>query len=74
MLILDKRKAVDHIVALAVHLADAPKSTSMEEPPEQRSRVRVATFERHALSTNAAPAQRRRSGRRRVPSPQLSPV
>jgi hypothetical protein len=66
MLILDKRKAVEHIVSLAAHLhADSAEA----EPPNDgvtRGRQRVAVYRRYAAAPAVDPA---RSRRRRTPRP-----
>jgi len=76
MLILDKRKAVDHIVALAAHLADAPTAPAASAAMHAgRFQQKVATFERRSAPREAASAKRsRRPARRRGSSRQLSPA
>ena len=61
MLILDKRKAVEHMVALAALLQTAPAEA---EPPvvAARGRLRVAVYRQYA----AAPGAGRGRGRRRA--------
>ena len=60
MLILDKRKAVEHIVSLAAHLhADSAET----EPPTDvvtRGRQRVAVYRRYAAAPVVEPPESRR--------------
>ena len=76
MLILDKRKAVDHIVALAAHLGDgAAGEAAADEGRAVRFQQKVATFERRSSLPATVPAKpRRRPARRRGSTPQLSPA
>ncbi len=60
MLILDKRKAVEHIVSLAAHIQSA---SGEAEPPDAfmtRGRQRVAVYRRYAAAPASQPARRRR--------------
>ena len=66
MLILDKRKAVEHIVSLAAHLQADPAGA---EPPDAfmtRGRQRVAVYRRYAAAPVVEPS---RSRRRMAPRP-----
>lgn len=67
MLILDKQKAVEHMVALA---AGGPVAEPEPRPAQMRARTyqRVARYERRAVVTDAAPAMRRKPAFR--PRPQ----
>jgi hypothetical protein len=76
MLILDKRKAVDHIVALAAHLADsATVAGTFDGAPPRRLQQKVATFERRSLPSDVVPPMsRRRPVRRRASARRWSPA
>jgi hypothetical protein len=76
MLILDKRKAVDHIVALAAQLADtAAVEAPVRDRPVRRFEQKVATFERRSAPRDVVPAKpRRRPARRRASAPRLAPA
>jgi hypothetical protein len=62
MLILDKRKAVEHIVALAAHLQAVPVEAEPPEVSMTRGRQRLAVYRRYA----AAPVVEQTRSRRRM--------
>ena len=63
MLILDKQKAVEHMVALTAGAADAePEPQPSRQRRAGRVRQRIATFERRAVHLES-PAGDEREGR-----------
>ncbi len=80
MLILDKQKAVEHMVALT---AGAPDVAPEARPARQlaraggrrsRSRQRVATFERRVAHIEPPPPPTVRRNAPELPSPGISPA
>jgi hypothetical protein len=66
MLILDKQKAVEHMVALMAHSAGAAAPEERPAHSRARRRQKVAQFERLGSAIEDAPAPRRSRARTRA--------
>lgn len=71
MLILDKRKAVEHVMALITTTSDALAEVAVDasagESPRSHARTyqRVAAYERRTIAPSPAPVRRAERRRRR---------